>query len=175
MAVSRALQRLLSIRKLQEEQSRLALESALGELNRLRSALTAAAARDRRGRLLVSASALTGELPDRLAGLEERSAAVRQAAVISVRIEHAELAVAQVHQKFLLQRVERSQAETLIQETQVQDDVKSSRRRQQELDNWHQSRFFRAKEKVGETKDSPIESAIVRTASSQDEIDRDIP
>jgi uncharacterized Ntn-hydrolase superfamily protein len=171
MAVSRPLQRLVSIRKLQEEQSRLALESALAELNRLRSALKAAAARDRRGRELVSASAQTGELPDRLAGLEEIGAADRQSKVISTRIEHTELAVAQLRQKFLLQRVERRQAETLIQETQAQDALESNRRGQQELDNWHQSRSFRTKEKTREAKDSQLESPLARIAAFQDLID----
>ena len=171
MAVSRPLQRLVSIRKLQEEQSRLALESALAELNRLRSALKAAAARDRRGRELVSASAQTGELPDRLAGLEEIGAADRQSKVISTRIEHTELAVAQLRQKFLLQRVERRQAETLIQETQAQDALESNRRGQQELDNWHRSRSFRTKEKTREAKDSQLESPLARIAAFQDLID----
>jgi hypothetical protein len=41
MAVSRALRRLLRIRDLEEEQSRLALESAIGDLNRLESTLAA--------------------------------------------------------------------------------------------------------------------------------------
>ena len=40
MAISRGLRRLLRVRNLEEEQSRQALESALGELNRLESALT---------------------------------------------------------------------------------------------------------------------------------------
>ncbi len=78
MAVSRALRRLLRIRELEEEQSRLALESALGELNRLEASLAAAVERERRGRRLVKASAQTGELPDRLAGLEETRAADRR-------------------------------------------------------------------------------------------------
>jgi hypothetical protein len=43
MAVSNALRRLLKIRAIEEEQSRLALESALGELNRLEVALAATA------------------------------------------------------------------------------------------------------------------------------------
>jgi hypothetical protein len=147
MAVSRALQRLLSVRVLEEEQSRLALESALGELNRLRSALKATLARDLRGRQLVSSSAQTGELPDRLAGLEEINAAVRQSNVIAARIEHNEIVVAQLRQKFLFQRVERRQAETLIEESQAQGVVKAGRRAQQELDGWHQSRLFQAKER----------------------------
>ena len=79
MAVSRALRRLLRIRDLQEEQSRLVLESALGELHRLENAMTATFVRDRQGRSLVQASARTGELPDRLAGLDETRAASRHA------------------------------------------------------------------------------------------------
>jgi len=59
MAVSRALRRLLRIRDLQEEQSRLVLESALGELHRLENAMTATFVRDRQGRSLVQASART--------------------------------------------------------------------------------------------------------------------
>ena len=56
MAASRALRRLLRIRELQEEQSRLALESALGELHRLEHALASTFVRERRGRSLVQAS-----------------------------------------------------------------------------------------------------------------------
>ena len=70
MAVSRALRRLLRIRELEEEQCRLALEAAIGELSRLEHAMAATAERDRRGRRLVEASARSGELRDRLAGLE---------------------------------------------------------------------------------------------------------
>jgi hypothetical protein len=87
MAVSRALRRLLRIRELQEEQSRLALESSLGELNRLEDAMKATASQDRRGRLLLDASARTGELPDRVSGLEESRTATRIAAVLVPRIE----------------------------------------------------------------------------------------
>ena len=82
MAVSLALRRLLRIRNLQEEQSRLALESALGELHRLEHALTAAIERGRRGRSLVQSSIQTGQLMDRLAGFEEsRSASLHAAAL----------------------------------------------------------------------------------------------
>jgi len=62
VAVSRALRRLLRIREIEEEQCKLALESALGELHRLEHALTATSALDRRGRRLVEASAHSGEL-----------------------------------------------------------------------------------------------------------------
>ena len=123
MAVSRALRRLLRIRDLEEEQGRLALESALGELRHLENALAAAVERDRRGRRLVEASARTGELPDRLAGLEETRAAGRRSAALGEWIADAELDVAALRQEFLARRVERRQAETLIQESEARDGI----------------------------------------------------
>ena len=82
MPVSRALRRLLRIRELEEEQSRAALESVIGELSCLEKAVVVAAGRDRQGRRLVSSSAQSGELPDRLAGLEESRTAIRQGKVL---------------------------------------------------------------------------------------------
>jgi hypothetical protein len=155
MAVSRALRRLLRIRDLEEEQSRLALEAALGELNRLERALTAAAERDRRGRRLVAASAHTGEFTDRLAGLEETRAATRGSAALAARIATSKLNIATLQQKFLEDRVERRQAETLIRETEARDAIESSRRSQQALDDWYSSRVHRTK---GEAQpDRPVE------------------
>ncbi len=143
MAASRALRRLLRIRDLEEEQCRLALESALGELNRLENALQAAVERERRGRRLVEASARTGELPDRLAVIEETRAADRLFAVLGPRIAAKEEDVVARRQEFLLKRVERRQAETLIEESEAQQAILTDRRGQQELDNWYGSRQYR--------------------------------
>jgi hypothetical protein len=143
MAVSRALRRLLCIRNLEEEQSRLALESALGELNRLEQALAATFERDRRGRRLVEASARTGQLTDRLAGLEETRSSVRHAAALGPRVEAMEDDVAALRQEFLNKRVERRQAETLIQESEAREAVETGRRGQQALDEWYGSRLYR--------------------------------
>ncbi len=143
MAASRALRRLLRIRDLEEEQCRLALESALGELSRLEDALKAAVDRERRGRRLVQASARTGELPDRLAGIEETHAADRLFAVLGPRIAAKEEEVVARRQEFLLKRVERRQAETLIEESEAQQAIVTDRRGQQELDNWYGSRQYR--------------------------------
>jgi len=44
---------------------------------------------------------------------------------------------------FLGKRVERRQAETLIQETEAQDAVEADRRGQQTLDDWYSSRLYR--------------------------------
>lgn len=143
MAVSRASRRLLRVRELKEEQSRLALESAMGELSRLKIALNAAGERARRGRQLISTAAETGELADRLAGLEEIRIAARQARVLSARIDFAERETEALRERHLGQRVERRQIETLIGETEKQDAVKAARHSQQSLDDWHGSRIFK--------------------------------
>lgn len=143
MAVSRALRRLLHMRDIEEEQSRLALDSALGELYRLQRALEATADRDRSGRRLVGISARTGELTDRLAGLEESCAAGRDAAALTRRIAESELDVAALRQEFLAHRVERRQAETLIREAEAQEAIEAGRRSQQAIDGWYGNRLHR--------------------------------
>jgi hypothetical protein len=143
MAVSRALRRLLRIRGIEEEQSRLALDSALSELNRLERALESTSERDRRGRLLVAMSARTGELTDRLAGIEEMRAADHLAAALTARIEDAQLDAAALRREFLDHRLERRQAETLIQEAEAQEAIEADRRVQQGLDDLYGNRLHR--------------------------------
>src|SRR5271157_3529620 len=150
MAVSRALRRLLRIRDIQEEQSRLTLESALGELYRLEHALAATIERNRRGRSLVLVSAQTGELTDRLAGLEETRSASLHSAALGPRIDGMEEEVANRRQEFLFKRVERRQGETLIQEAEAQEAIESGRRGQQALDDWYSSRLYREADKEGD-------------------------
>jgi len=143
MAVSRALRRLLRIRELEEEQSRLALESSLDELHRLEHALTAAFGRERRGRSLVQISAQSGQLTDRLAGLEETRSARIHAGALEPRIDGMGEEVTERRQEFLMKRVERRQAETLIAETEAQEAIEEERRGQQSLDDWYCSRLYR--------------------------------
>jgi hypothetical protein len=147
MAVSRALRRLLRIRELQEEQSRLALESALGELHRLQHAQAATFERGHRGRRLIQASIQTGQLTDRLAGLEETRSASLHAAALGPRIDGMGEEVADRRQKFLSKRVERRQAETLIQEAEAQEAIEAGRHGQQALDDWYGSRLYREADK----------------------------
>lgn len=137
MAVSRALRRLLRVLNLEEEQAKLALESALGELHRLERAVTVAGDQARAGRLLVSASAQSGELPDRLAGLEESRAAKRRAEALAPRIAAAHTEVESRRQAFFAKRIECRQAQTLISEAEARDALESGRRAQQSLDSWY--------------------------------------
>jgi hypothetical protein len=141
MAVSRSLRRLLRVLNIEEEQCKSALETALGELSRIERAVTAAEARARSGRQLVSASARTGELPDRLAGLEEAHAAKRRTLALASRMIEAQSNVETLRQEFLAKRVECRQAETLIREAEIQDALVAGRRTQQGLDDWYLNRM----------------------------------
>lgn len=141
MAVSRPLRRLLRLLTIQEHQCRLALESAIGDLRQLELAFSSTIDQERGGRRLVVTSARTGELPDRLAGLEESHSAERRAAALSSRIEEAERNVEARRQEFLAKRVECRQAETLIREAEAKDAIVTSRRAQQALDDWYLNRL----------------------------------
>ena len=152
MPVTRALRRLLRIRDIEEEQCRHAMEVALTERHRLESALAATAERDRSGRLLITASARSAELPDRLAGLEETRMAKRMAIALRPRLTQIEEIIAVRRQEYLDKRVERRQAETLIRTTEAQDALESRRHAQQSLDDWYGNRLHR---NAGEEKSSP--------------------
>ena len=141
MAASRALRRLLRVLEIEEEQNRLALESAQSELARLERSLTVARMRERSGRHLVVASASSGELTDRLAGIAETAAAQHHAIALELRIVNAQADVSTLREAFLSKRVERRQAETLITETEAKDAVVSGRRNQHSLDDWYLNRF----------------------------------
>ena len=143
MTVSRALRRLLRIRDLEEELRRGALESALVELHRLQHSLAASVERGRRGRALVTVSANTGELPDRIAGIAETRLAARYAEVMTPRIAATELDVAELRLEFLAKRVERRQAETLIRETEARDAAEAGRHGQQGIDDWYRNKLQR--------------------------------
>jgi hypothetical protein len=50
--------------------------------------------------------------------------------------------VAALRQEFILRRVERRQAETLIEETLAQDALEDERRGQRALDDWYRARLY---------------------------------
>lgn len=143
MAVSRVLRRLLRIRQLEEDQGRRALEAAAGDLRRLEQAQAATHRHDRQGRRLVEASVETGELTDRLAGLEEQHAADRWQQSLIPRIQTAEAGVAGLRAEYLARRVERRQVETLAEESKARAEFEAGRRNQQGIDDWFRNRLHR--------------------------------
>jgi hypothetical protein len=140
VAVARTLRRLLRVLELEEEQAKGALEAALGVLRRLEQVRLAAAARERRGRELVAASARTGEIADRLAGIEEARAARRAAGLLKERFAAAERQAAARREEYLAKRVERRQAETLIKEAEAREALEAARRSQRSNDEWFLNR-----------------------------------
>jgi hypothetical protein len=149
VAVARSLKRLLRVLELEEEQRQTALTAALGELHRLERAIDAAGERERAGRQLVTSSILQGELEDRLAGLEEARAGLRTREVLAPRKEEANAVATERREQFLAKRVERRQAETLIESAEAQEELINSRRRQAALDEWFLNRR-QAKESLAE-------------------------
>jgi flagellar export protein FliJ len=134
------LKRLLRIRELEEEQSKIALEGALAELHRVEAALTAGMERAQNGRRLFGKGVQQGDEIDRLAGLAEIESAQRNAGWLEARRLGAELAVAEQREKFLGRQLQRRQVETLIEEADLQSEAHRSRREQVGLDDWHRMR-----------------------------------
>ncbi len=140
MAISGSLRRLLHIRMLEEEQRKIALESAVSELHRLESALRAARASERNGRQRVALSSSSGDATDRIAGLIECESAHRIAKIIEARIPQAVLRADTARDEYLVKRVERRQVETVIQEAEDAQAAEAARRNQQTVDEWFSTR-----------------------------------
>lgn len=134
MAVSKAFKRLLRVRGLEEEQHRSELESALAELRRMEAALRACAARELRGRELMCA--LDGAA-ERQAGHVEVITAQRHAQLLEERKLDVEREAMRLRDVFLEKRIERRQAETLVEEARGQEELRMGHRAQQGLDEWH--------------------------------------
>ena len=140
MAVSRAMRRLLQVLEMQEEQCRAALVQARAELHQLEQALASSLRRERGGRKLVTASAHSGELADRIAGLEESRTAQRIAAALAPRLAEVGQAVEQRRGEFLGKRIERRQTETLIAKAVALETQEAGRKAQRDLDDWFAGR-----------------------------------
>jgi flagellar biosynthesis chaperone FliJ len=148
-AVLRGLRRLLQLRQLEEDQSRVALESALAELHRLEQALTTAGERGRRSRQLVHLAVRTDEMCDRIAGLEEGRAALRLAAMLEEAIPRARQTADVLRSNYQSARVERRQVETLLREAEAAEALNAGRRSQQALDDRYGSRLQFAEAAAG--------------------------
>ena len=136
MAVSRGLRRLYELRQIEELQKASLFELAVAELGQLKNALEVAHSRQGNGRTLVTRSVMTGETQDRLYGLEEIAAAVRISAVLESRLRSATEKVERIRSEFLNKRLERRQAETLLQSALDREADLAQRKMQLSLDEW---------------------------------------
>lgn len=165
MAGPKALARLLQVLEIEEEQAKIALESAVADHRLLEQRLNAAVERNRSGRRLIQASAASGDLTDRWAGLEESRLAGGHADRLKPMIKEAEVLVANRRQVYMAKRVERRQAQTLIEEAKAREAVEAARRSQRGLDDWYLNQLNRTgrqtKPASGQSDDLPgVQSAI---------------
>lgn len=140
MAASTSLKRLAAIRRALEQHSRTRMEMAIAELHRLEEASSSARERSKRGRRRIALAVSSGECEDRIAGMAEVAAADRVTALLVERIHSAEQHIRELRDAFLARRIERRQAETLLDTQTAQKTLELSRRSQMALDDFHLSR-----------------------------------
>jgi flagellar export protein FliJ len=137
MAVKKVLERLLRLRELEEEQSRLTLESAVEDRNRIDRELSDAADRQAQGRRTFVAGMSAPDSVGRCGGVMEMEQARRLRQQIAPRLKAAEDEMTRQRDDFLARRTARRQVETLVDEEQQAGRESEARRAQQMLDDWY--------------------------------------
>jgi flagellar biosynthesis chaperone FliJ len=136
MAKRNVLDRLWRLRELEEEQSRLELESRVGKRNRIAQNRTEAAADVARSRGEFHARLGDPDAAARTGALVEwEEARLRQDAIRS-QLENAEAAVEVQRDDFFARRIARRQVESLLEGEREAGRVETARRAQQILDDW---------------------------------------
>ncbi|MBS1802983.1 MAG: hypothetical protein JST28_06420 [Acidobacteria bacterium] len=142
MSKANRLRRLCEIRRAEERNEALLLESAVSELRRIKEAIEAVRVRRIAGRALLQSSARSGELRDRITGIEEIAGASRLESALLNNKQLAEEHVHKVREQYLSRRRERRQVEILLRDELKRESEASLRRGQSLLDEWHRARFF---------------------------------
>jgi len=141
MAKVRALRRLWRVLEIQEEQAKTALESAVAELRLLERRVDATTERIRSGRQLVVVSVQCGDMADRWAGLLEVRTGIEHFTFLRPYFVEANSVVSARREEYLAKRVDRRQAEILIEEAEKREAVLLGRNNQQGLDEWYLNRL----------------------------------
>lgn len=155
MSVSRALERLLGIRTAEERHRRTLVELATAELHCVEDALKSALERTRLGRERIVSGILADESTDRIAGLEEIAASARIQTALLDKIESVEDQVANLRRDLLAKRIERRQAETLVNTARARDALEAGRKGQLELDDWYRTRKIRERRTASQAGHEP--------------------
>jgi len=137
------LQRLLRIRELREEQSRVELEAAVGQRNRVAQELVEAKSRQAQGRSAFVAGISDRDRTGRAAGMIQMEQARKEQPHIATRLEAANAEVERQRDEFLAHRTARRQVETLVNAEQASLQEEAARRAQQTLDDWYSRRESR--------------------------------
>jgi flagellar export protein FliJ len=131
MAVRRVLTRLLRLRELEEEQSRIKLESAVGDRDRVHEDLARAAECLIQGRQSFTAGIVNRDALGRTGAVLETEQARKQRLRILPRLQAAEAEVMRQREEYLLRRTGRRQVETLVENEKGMAMVEAARRAQQ--------------------------------------------
>ncbi|HEX7728541.1 MAG TPA: hypothetical protein VF392_05855 [Terracidiphilus sp.] len=140
----RALRRLLRVRTLEEEQRQAELEAVLAASHHLESMVAYQEQGSRAGRALAFTAIFHDEGASRLAGLEQLDRMAARASALAPALETAQAAVAEARQSYLASRVERRQAQSLIEAAERDLAVTERRRAQQQADDAHLRRRARS-------------------------------
>jgi flagellar export protein FliJ len=140
MAAPTSLKRLAAIRRAEEQHSRTRMEMAIAELHRLEQAFDGARNRAKQGRRSIVSAVNSGASEDRIAGMTEIAAADRVTVLLAEIIHSAERQVSELRDAFVAKRIERRQAESLLESQTAQETLERSRKSQTALDDWHRSR-----------------------------------
>jgi flagellar biosynthesis chaperone FliJ len=141
MKTSSTLRRLLRLRALEEEQSRMLLEAAEAEVKRLESALASVRQSEHQGRELVTRSVQDREPSDRIAGVEQIRACGQAADWIAGRTPQVEAEARAQRSDFVEKRIQRRQVESLHTAGVSQSRFREEKRMQQAQDEWHRMRL----------------------------------
>lgn len=148
MASDKSLHRLLGIRKAEEKSSQTEMETAIAELQQLESAYAMAQERGKRACTLLASSAQTGELMDRIAGLQEMTTVGRLQRMLVEMINRAEEKAENKRQETLARRLARRQVEILVDAKLAKTIAETNRKAQSGLDDWHRSQRKPATQKA---------------------------
>src|SRR5579871_2434416 len=139
MAPSIGLQRLLDLREAEEARSRQDLERAVAELRQLEGSLMAARKRRVAARKLVASSAETGEVIDRIAGLQVLDNVDLLERVILQRIDEATKEAHRKRQEVMNRRIARRQVEAIVDARMTDARLQANRTSQSALDDWYRT------------------------------------
>ena len=137
------LERLLKIRGAEEEQRRRALQAAEAKLNSLEQARESALEMEKKGRARMVEGLISGAVAERQSGAVESASGQRRARILGAHIAAAENETAASRQAFLEKRIERRQAETLVEEVGAREAMEAGRRGQRDIDDWFGTRNHR--------------------------------
>ena len=137
MVMKRTLNRLLRLRELEEELSRLELELAVAERNSRKQEVALAVSRQMQGRRSFAAGIGEQNELARTAGLLESEEAQKLRLRVEPYLEASDREVSRRQVDFLSRRTGRRQVETLLEDELNKVKIETGRRTQQAIDDWY--------------------------------------